>query len=248
MRTMIYGAVIVTAVGLFTYPCISYGSTTGAVTGTAAGQRMADGTAQDTQIVLAQAAPPQPYGQVTPPQPCAPVPPPQEGPPGEWVEVPGSWVDGKWVPAHRTWVPLNPDGSALPPPTGQYPPPQAGQYPPPPPAAQYPPPPAYALPGPPEVMPIPGTYAYYVPGINVDIFFHQGYWYRPFGGRWYRSAFYNGPWLFVPGPRVPRVLVALPPGWRRVPPGYHPIPHAELQRNWQRWERERHWDHHHGWR
>ncbi len=32
----------------------------------------------------------------------------QETPPGEWVTVPGQWQGGKWVPAHRVWVPVNP--------------------------------------------------------------------------------------------------------------------------------------------
>ena len=31
-----------------------------------------------------------------------------ETPPGEWVTVPGQWVGGKWIPAHRAWVPVNP--------------------------------------------------------------------------------------------------------------------------------------------
>ncbi|MCX8022239.1 MAG: glycine zipper domain-containing protein [Syntrophorhabdaceae bacterium] len=31
-----------------------------------------------------------------------------DGPPGQWVEVPGQWVAGKWVPAHKAWVPINP--------------------------------------------------------------------------------------------------------------------------------------------
>jgi outer membrane lipoprotein SlyB len=31
-----------------------------------------------------------------------------ETPPGEWIEVPGQWIDGKWVPAHKSWVPVNP--------------------------------------------------------------------------------------------------------------------------------------------
>ncbi len=31
-----------------------------------------------------------------------------EAPPGEWVMVPGKWVNGKWVSAHRAWVPVNP--------------------------------------------------------------------------------------------------------------------------------------------
>jgi hypothetical protein len=29
-------------------------------------------------------------------------------PPGRWVEVPGQWAGGKWVPAHNVWVPVNP--------------------------------------------------------------------------------------------------------------------------------------------
>ena len=32
----------------------------------------------------------------------------QEMPPGEWITVPGQWSDGKWVPSHRVWVPVNP--------------------------------------------------------------------------------------------------------------------------------------------
>jgi hypothetical protein len=31
-----------------------------------------------------------------------------ETPPGEWVTVPGKWVNGKWVPSHRVWIPVNP--------------------------------------------------------------------------------------------------------------------------------------------
>jgi hypothetical protein len=33
---------------------------------------------------------------------------PYESPPGEWVTVPGQWAGGKWIPAHRAWVPVNP--------------------------------------------------------------------------------------------------------------------------------------------
>ena len=31
-----------------------------------------------------------------------------EAPPGQWVIVPGTWVEGKWVPSHKVWVPINP--------------------------------------------------------------------------------------------------------------------------------------------
>jgi MFS family permease len=29
-------------------------------------------------------------------------------PPGQWVEVPGLSVNGKWVPPHKAWVPNSP--------------------------------------------------------------------------------------------------------------------------------------------
>jgi hypothetical protein len=233
---------------LFTHSCASQdynmqkGAAIGAVGGALAGQAIGRNTAgtligaaggalvgavagnavdqSNTQGRLAQASPP-------PPTPVPVAPPAQEAPPGEWVEVPGTWVDGKWVAPHRAWVPVNPGGQIT---------------------QGVPPPPVYAAPAPPEVVPVPGTYVYFVPGIQTEILFYRGYWYRPFGGRWYGAPSYNGPWVHVPPPRVPRALVALPPGWRRAPSGYRPIPHGELQRNWARWERERHWEHRRDWR
>lgn len=31
-----------------------------------------------------------------------------EPPPGQWVDVPGQWSGGRWVPSHKVWVPVNP--------------------------------------------------------------------------------------------------------------------------------------------
>ena len=194
------------------------------------------GAVNQTQLKLAQQQPQSP--------PYA-GPPPAEGTgPGQWVEVPGQRVGDTWVPPHRAWVPANPPPGAGP--AGQYGPPlppeappgygQAG------PGGGYPPPSPYAFPAAPDVVPVPGTYVYFVPNIGVDILFYHGYWYRSYGGRWYRGLSYNGPWAFFP--RVPHALIALPRDWRRLPPGYRPIPHADLQRNWARWEHERHWEHH----
>ena len=53
--------------------------------------------------------------------------------------------------------------------------------------------PVFTFPAPPQVAVIPGTYVYMVPGIDVDIFFHHGWWYRPYEGRWFRASSYNGP-------------------------------------------------------
>jgi hypothetical protein len=42
---------------------------------------------------------------VAPPPAVAQAPAP---PPGRWVTVPGQWVGGRWVPAHKAWIPMNP--------------------------------------------------------------------------------------------------------------------------------------------
>ncbi len=103
--------------------------------------------------------------------------------------------------------------------------------------------PRLVIPAPPALFVIPGTYVYYPPDVDVDIFFYHGYWYRPYRGGWYISNGYNGPWRSV-GPRhVPRALINVPPTYRRVPPGHERLPHAMVQKNWRTWERERHWDH-----
>jgi hypothetical protein len=67
------------------------GALVGAVTGNAVDQ---------TRYRNQSAAPPPAYSPAPPP--------PSDIPPGEWVTVPGQWQGGKWVPAHRVWVPVNP--------------------------------------------------------------------------------------------------------------------------------------------
>jgi hypothetical protein len=102
--------------------------------------------------------------------------------------------------------------------------------------------------GPPDVVVIPGTYAYFVPGVEADVFFYQGYWYRPHRGYWFRASSYRGPWGRIAVGRVPRVLIDVPPDFRRVSPGFERIPYGHLRRNWRAWERDRHWDRHDEWR
>lgn len=105
-----------------------------------------------------------------------------------------------------------------------------------------PPLPPLVIPAPPPVFLIPGTYIYFAPDVDADLFFYSGFWYRPYGGRWYRSTRYGGPWGVVALNRVPRVLINLPPGYRNVPPGHQRIPYGQLKKNWRTWERHRHWD------
>lgn len=103
-------------------------------------------------------------------------------------------------------------------------------------------PPPIRLPAPPLLIPIPGTYVYGAPDVDVDIIFYQGYWYRPHRGRWYRSHEYNGRWVLMPPRRVPAGVTKLPPNWKRTRHGRERIPYGQVKKNWRTWERDRHWD------
>jgi hypothetical protein len=91
----------------------------------------------------------------------------------------------------------------------------------------------------PEVVVIPGTDVYFCPDIGTDVFFHGGFWFRPYGNRWYRSASYNGPWGFTRD--VPDVFLRLPPNFRSMT-FYRRVPYRELNRNWRAWGRDKYWD------
>lgn len=104
------------------------------------------------------------------------------------------------------------------------------------------PPPAYVISAPPAVALIPGTYVYFIPGIEADIIFYHGYWYRPYKGHWHRAKSYNGPWVYLVPARVPHILLNLPPDFRHVPPGHKRIPYGQLKNNWKKWEKEKYWD------
>ena len=103
--------------------------------------------------------------------------------------------------------------------------------------------PAIRFASPPDLVVIPGTYVYIIPDIDVDVLFFQNYWWRPFEGRWYRSSEYKGPWSYVEPGKIPGGLISLPQDYRhRLTPGYERIPHRDVERNWEKWEKERYWD------
>lgn len=104
------------------------------------------------------------------------------------------------------------------------------------------PPPVYTFAAPPELVVIPNTYVYFAPGVDMDIVFYHGYWYRPYNGYWYRGAGYNGPWHHIGRERVPRYIINLPPDYRHSYGGNPRIPYGHVHNNWNRWERERYWD------
>jgi hypothetical protein len=102
---------------------------------------------------------------------------------------------------------------------------------------------------PPELIVLPETYVYVAPDVDVDIFFYDGWWWRPWEGRWYRSPYYNSGWAYYQS--VPSFYGGIPLGWRsdyrdRHWRGhawnYQRIPHHQVERNWRGWERDRHWE------
>lgn len=115
-------------------------------------------------------------------------------------------------------------------------------------------PPPIVFPAPPEVVVIPETYVYAVPDVREEIFFYNGWWWRPWKGRWYRSRQYSSGWGYYRG--VPSFYGGIPSGWRDDYRDHHwrghpwdtqRIPHHQLQRNWSSWEKNRHWEKQHTW-
>lgn len=101
----------------------------------------------------------------------------------------------------------------------------------------------------PEVVVIPETYVYVVPDSDVDIFFYNGWWWRPWEERWYRSRHYDSGWVYYQ--KVPSFYARIPSRWRDDyrdhrwgghPWNYQRIPHQQLQQNWSSWEKNRHWE------
>jgi len=87
---------------------------------------------------------------------------------------------------------------------------------------------------PPEMVLIPSSSVYYVPGVSVDLFFYNNQWWNRRGDHWYRAGAYNGPWAAV-GPRhVPAPVYRVPGNYRtmyvrekRVPYGQWKKMHGE---------------------
>ena len=49
---------------------------------------------------------------------------------------------------------------------------------------------------PPNVVVLPGTDIYAVPDVEAEIFFRQGWWWRHWDNRWYRSRYYDRGWAY----------------------------------------------------
>ena len=101
-------------------------------------------------------------------------------------------------------------------------------------------PPPIVVAEPPEVVLVPGSQVYFVPGLEFDVFFSNGYWWSPRGDRWYRARAYNGPWRTVERRFVPGPVIRVPHDYRRVYGRERHIPYREWREHRGRGEfRER---------
>ena len=116
-------------------------------------------------------------------------------------------------------------------------------------------PPLIVFEGPPDVIVMPDTRGVYVvPDIDADMFFWNGWWWRPWEGSWYRSRYYNRGWAYYSN--VPSFYFDVDPGWRGYYRGhnwsghrwnYERIPNRRLQQNWKGWNNNRYWEKQRSW-
>jgi hypothetical protein len=88
-------------------------------------------------------------------------------------------------------------------------------------------PPPIVVAEPPAVVLVPGSQVYFVPGVEFDVFFYNGWWWSPRGDQWYRARAYNGPWGIIGRRYVPRPLFRVPHDYRRVYARERHIPYRE---------------------
>ena len=115
-------------------------------------------------------------------------------------------------------------------------------------------PPMIVFASPPEMVVIPETYVYVVPDAPEEIFFYNGWWWRPWEGRWYRSRNYDSGWAHYR--RVPTFYTRVPRGWRNDyrdhrwggrPWNHQRIPHQEVRQNWSGWQKSNYWENKQTW-
>jgi hypothetical protein len=110
-------------------------------------------------------------------------------------------------------------------------------------------PPPIVFNAPPNVVAMPDTNdVYAAPDINADLFFWNGWWWRLWDGRWYRSPYYDRGWGYYN--RVPSFYFDVDPGWRGFyrnhnwrgrPWNYERIPQQQLQQSWKSWHANHYW-------
>ncbi len=109
-------------------------------------------------------------------------------------------------------------------------------------------PPPIVFSGSPEMVVLPDTDVYVAPDYDQDIYFYGGWWWRPWGGRWYRSLNYDSGWEFYHG--VPGWYGGVHPRWRddyrnHMWGGqrwdYRSVPYRDVRTNWKSWQSSGYW-------
>ena len=116
-------------------------------------------------------------------------------------------------------------------------------------------PPAIEFRAAPDVIAVPeADSVYVVPDIEVELFFSDGWWWRPWQGRWYRSRYYDRGWTAYR--EVPVFYYDVDPDWRKHYRdhnwyghqwNYERISHRRLQRDWKKWRDDRYWERRGNW-
>jgi hypothetical protein len=104
-------------------------------------------------------------------------------------------------------------------------------------------PPPIVAPAPPEVVLVPNSDVYFVPGVDYDVFYYDGYWWSPRGDRWYRSRAYNGPWGVVSQRVVPPPVYQVPRDYRQVYRHERHIPYGQWKKEHYRHDQGKHKGH-----
>lgn len=110
-------------------------------------------------------------------------------------------------------------------------------------------PPQIAFEAPPDVIAMPETSGVYaVPEIDADLYFWNGFWWRLWEGRWYRSAYYDRDWAYFDN--VPSFYFDVDRHWRDYYRNHNwyghewnhqRIPYDRLQQNWRGWQGKKSW-------
>lgn len=93
---------------------------------------------------------------------------------------------------------------------------------------------------PPQLVMVPNTSVFVAPNMEGDLLFYHGHWWRPYQGKWYRSTTYHGPWRHIAHDKVPYAFFGVLFGFHRAYRQHDRFSHAEVETNWQKWEREHH--------
>jgi len=94
-------------------------------------------------------------------------------------------------------------------------------------------PPPIVVAQPPAMVMVPGSEVYFVPDVDYDVFFYDGFWWSPRGERWYRARAYNGPWRVVSRRVIPPPLFRVPRDYRRVYLRERHVPYGQWRREWR---------------